>query len=280
MNKKILVLGGDERQLYAADNFIKNGFKTAICGFSEIKNSSFENKEDIFNEISKADIILLPMPLSKDWINLNAPLNKNPIPLYDIYEPLKEKKVYGGIVSDTFHKKVSDITDYSSIEALVLKNAALTAEAAMSIIISSTPFGILGNKILITGYGRIGKILAGYIKAFGGIPVVCARKESDFALCDINSISHTRYEDLKEIIKDFKVVINTVPEKVITDEIISNADKNCFFIDLASMGGGFDFESLKKRNIKYVHALSLPGKFSPLTAGQIISDIIIKNEKD
>ena len=284
MKENILILGGDKRQLYAADRFSEKGYNVEIYGFSQLSSSDFPQKFNIAaslcDAIKSADIVVLPMPVSRDNITLNAPLYDGIIKMEDVFSYLKEsKKVYGGMVGDDFAKNGIDITDYLKSEELLIKNALLTAEGTLSIVISSTPFGIMNEKILITGYGRIGKILAGCIKALGGIPVVCARNEKDFSWCAVKGIEHICYEDLKNLIGDFKVIVNTVPYKVITKDLAEKINTDCFFVDLASKGGGVDFETLEKRNIRYTHALGIPGKYSPKTAGEIISDVILKKEK-
>ncbi len=284
MKEKVLVLGGDERQLYAAKNFLINGFDTQIYGFSEADETQISNlrkAESLEEGIKKADIVVLPMPVSKNGEYLNAPLNRMLISLEEINNFLtSSKKVYGGIIGEGFFSKSNFVNDYSLMEMLTVKNAALTAEGTIGMMVSSSPSGIYGSKVLITGYGRIGKILAGYVKSLGGIPVVAARKERDYAWCDFGGIKHIGYSDLKKEATKCEFLINTVPSKVIDEDVISTLDLSCVVIDLASCLGGCDFEALEKRKIKYFHALGIPGKFSPKTAGELISSVIIGREKE
>ena len=46
-------------------------------------------------------------------------------------------------------------------------------------------------------------------------------------------------------------------------------------LDLASLPGGVDFDAARSLGVKTVHALSLPGKTAPRTAGEDIADTII-----
>ena len=50
--------------------------------------------------------------------------------------------------------------------------------------------------------------------------------------------------------------------------------KNALLIDLASAPGGVDYDEAEKMGIKTIHALSLPGKVAPVTAGDIIKKTI------
>jgi dipicolinate synthase subunit A len=45
-------------------------------------------------------------------------------------------------------------------------------------------------------------------------------------------------------------------------------------IDLAALPGGVDDESAAALDVKVVHALALPGKEAPLTAGRYLRDTV------
>ncbi|MCD8126167.1 MAG: hypothetical protein LUD82_01415 [Clostridiales bacterium] len=55
---------------------------------------------------------------------------------------------------------------------------------------------------------------------------------------------------------------------------LSDLDRNCLIIDLASQPGGVDYEAAARLGIKAIHALSLPGKVAPETSGRIIRDTV------
>src|SRR5690625_1662894 len=75
-------------------------------------------------------------------------------------------------------------------------------------------------------------------------------------------------------IKDTNICINPIPHLVITKEIINQMNKNTLVIDVASKPGGIDFDAAKTAGINTLHALGLPGKFAPKTAGDIIGHTI------
>ncbi len=286
MKKNILILGGDERQLYMAECFFNNGFDTEIFGFSEKEGGKVRKSEGLTDAIDKADIIVVPMPVSRDGVNLNAPFNSEIISMEEIYKAFKnsnrKKRVYGGFLGKSDIKEFSNafVYDYSVSETLVLKNAALTAEGTIGMMVSSSSLGVYDSDVLICGYGRIGKILAGYVKALGGRAVVAVRKEKDFCMCGLNGIKAIYYCDLKEEASKCDFLINTVPDKIIDKSTVDLLGENCTVIDLASYPGGCDFEAMEKRKIKFFHALGLPGKYSPKTAGRLIYDVITDKEKD
>ena len=46
-------------------------------------------------------------------------------------------------------------------------------------------------------------------------------------------------------------------------------------MDLASLPGGIDFAACERKKIKAFRALGLPGKYSPLTADEIIKETVM-----
>ena len=55
---------------------------------------------------------------------------------------------------------------------------------------------------------------------------------------------------------------------------LENVRKDALVIDLASKPGGIDFEAAKDLKLNTIHALSLPGKYSPLSAAEYIYETI------
>ena len=50
--------------------------------------------------------------------------------------------------------------------------------------------------------------------------------------------------------------------------------KNALIVDLASSPGGVDVGAAEKYGIRYISALSLPGRVAPDSAGEIIAETI------
>ena len=101
---------------------------------------------------------------------LNAPFSDNEIQLSDLLNIIKPKTtVFGGKISDYFKQAAKDcgfnIYDYFTREELSIANAIPTAEGAIEIALSETPFTLHKSRCLVIGYGRIGKILADRLHA-------------------------------------------------------------------------------------------------------------------
>ena len=88
----ISVIGGDTRQLYAADYLNKSGFNVKIfaCEHGKIKKNISICVS--LTEALKSDAILLPLPVSKNTGLLNTPLSSREIMLKDITEGVTQDK--------------------------------------------------------------------------------------------------------------------------------------------------------------------------------------------
>ena len=87
---KILFLGGDMRQKYASDYI--NKYKHTSRVYLDF------SLDEIYDDISSADVVALPVPVSSDGLHLNKSLKKeNVILLSDIIDLISENKtVIGG----------------------------------------------------------------------------------------------------------------------------------------------------------------------------------------
>lgn len=256
MNEEtILLLGGDDRQ--------RELFKILKQEHENIFTYGLFEDE---NENLTCDFIILPMPAFRgDYIN--APYCKNKLSKTDIKKFIhKDTKIFGGMLPTSVFGNDLFVFDYAKDDELIYLNAALTAEAAIAIAINNSEFSFLNANILITGFGRIGKILANYLKGFPCNITVAARKPSDYGLIKSLGFKSITYENLSERIQEFNFVFNTVPYKIFDEYILENSDINTLFIDLASTPGGFDIN----KDRKIISALALPGKYSPATAAEVI----------
>ena len=61
---------------------------------------------------------------------------------------------------------------------------------------------------------------------------------------------------------------------IFTEDILRKFSDDTLFIDLASKPGGIDITSAQELGRKVIWALGLPGKTSPVTAGEIIAETI------
>ena len=174
------------------------------------------------------------------------------------------------LVVSGYSKKIKEfydgiVFDYSGCEALLQKNAYLTAEATISVVQKETESSVYGMKIFVSGYGRIGKALCRLFSFLGARIFAYARREEvkEQILSDGYSYASLEYAPQCD------VIINTVPAIIFDEELINKIPHSSKIIDLASLPGGF---ATADRAIK---ASGLPGKILPKSSAKAIYDAII-----
>lgn len=280
MKKTLLAAGGDLRQIYAAEKLCNN-FSVFVTGFDKnIVTPENISYYDNLTMISKrVDFLLLPMPVTTDGIMLNTPFCKNNIPVSQLISSVNENGiVFGGKIDESvksiFTASGLEVIDYLEREEFSVLNAIPTAEGAVQIALEELATTIHGCNILITGFGRISKVLVKILTAMGAKVTVCARKYHDLAWADIYGCSAVHISELSKYVQTSDLVFNTVPHAIFDAPILKKVNKECLIIDLASKPGGVDFGCASEIGIKAVWALGLPGKVAPVSAGYIIADTI------
>ena len=150
----------------------------------------------------------------------------------------------------------------------------LTAEGAVGVAVQNTPFSIFESEALVVGFGRIGKVLSRYLSALGARVTVSARKESDLADIRANGFSAIKTAEISNYTQNYNFIFNTVPTPVLGDQALRKMQPDCALIELASRPGGTDIAALRELKIDIINAPSLPGRYSPEKAAQIIFEFI------
>lgn len=268
------------RQGYLANMLAEDGFSVSVTGIENFRELSRAVKISDLSEIAAFDAVILPVPVSRDGATLNTPLSNKVFYLFDLLESLKrDQLVLGGKISDEFHdaaavRSIKSI-DYLEREELSVLNAIPTAEGALEIAIHETTHTVFGSKCVVSGYGRIGKILSKLLLSMGAKVYVSARKCSDFAWIQANGCTPIHISEIKQNISDADIIFNTVPHMMFDSFTLSGINKNAVIIELASEPGGIDMKSAAMRGLKVINAQSLPGKTAPVSAAAIIKETIL-----
>ncbi|MFA5658477.1 MAG: dipicolinate synthase subunit DpsA [Oscillospiraceae bacterium] len=281
MNKRpvFLVAGGDLRQNYLAGKLSETG-KVYTLGLDKnaaVKGAfTLPSVEDIPEAV---DYIVFPLPVTNDGVNVNMPFFEEKVSLYSFLPYLKHNAViFGGKVekeASIFTYKGFEVIDYLEREELTVQNAIPTSEGAIQIAMEELPTTIFGQKILITGFGRITKVMVKALIGLGAEVYITARKYSDLAWARIFGCEALHISELDGNLSVFDIVFNTVPAVLLDERKLSQLKDGCLVIDLASKPGGVDFETAGRLGIKTIWALSLPGKVAPVTSGEIIAGTIL-----
>lgn len=272
--KKFGLIGGDMRQIYCAAGFLEDGFGVTLCGFDKSDTYGFPTA-DIIETANNSDALILPLPVSRDGSNLFAPLSSKDIKISDVMKAAgKTKPIFCGVPGQADMSSFSPfkLYYYGSREEFAAANAVPTAEGAVECAIKESDITICGSCCLVIGYGRIGRVLSSFLHGMGAAVTVSARKDKDMEFIKARGMRTGRIEDISG---RFDFIFNTVPALVLTEERLSVlADRDSLVVDLASMPGGVDDRAASEMRIRVIHALSLPGKVAPRTAGLIIKNAV------
>ncbi len=247
---EISIISSDER--YAALNgmLLEKGFNSSICTVDTLKNP---------------DILILPIKSTLCDEEFSR-----------IFQNLKRSAfVFCGDCERVRNYFAGRIIDYSKDEAFLDRNAYITAECTISIILGRLKKSLSESKCAVIGYGRIGKHLCKMLMALNCFVTAFARREQSRKEAVENGLDAKEISELLN--DDYDIIINTAPSKIISRDTSNKIPKKCIVIDLASMPGGFEDESYPER------ALALPGKMMPISAGRAIFDFVyeyILNERN
>ncbi len=278
-NKKFLVCGGDLRQVKLADCLVKDGYNVTVLGFDD---KCLFSENVVFGRlcedtVKEADVIILPLPCSKDNKTINTPISNDIINIDELFSFVNpDAVVLGGKITEEI-KSLAQFTvyDYLNREEMAIYNAIPTVEGAIEIAIKNTPFTIHGSKILVLGFGRIGKLLCDRFSALGAQVTAEARKVSDLAWIKSYGYIGVPLSALSETIGVYDIIINTIPSQILNWQLLKLVKDDTLIIDLASKPGGVNLDAATKLNKKVIWALSLPGAVAPVTAGLIIKETIL-----
>ncbi len=275
-------IGGDRRQQTVINQLAEDGHRIQTFGLEQasISHRRVLACDSVMACLKDARVIVFPLPYSTDSQWVYSPLSTHQISVKEVCDSMTPTQFLLAGKCDTALRSFAAashvrVADYMEREEFAIRNAIPTVEGAIAIAMEQTPFTIHGSACLVLGYGRIGKLLAENLKGLGASVSVGVRKVSDFAWLKAHSLRGIYLKNLPQTIGEFQIIFNTIPHKILDFPLLSSTAKDCLIIDLASRPGGVDFETASHLGRQTIHALSLPGKVAPETAGIIIKDTII-----
>ncbi len=275
-NFKIAVLGGDSRELILIKELASLGAKVLLVGYDLIQLSEAFTKTDLRTALCQADALILPMSGVDEDGKIKAVFAKESLVVKsDEFNFVKHTTpILSGILSAYLRdlKEVFNLNIIATAELdeIAILNSIPTAEGAIEIAICEMKITLHGSDALVLGFGRVGKTLARMLKGIGAKVSVAARKTVDLARVTEQGYEVLTYQSISDNIGRMDVIFNTVPSLVLTGSLLERLNPATVIIDLASNPGGVDINSAAQFGVKVIHALGLPGKTAPLTAGKIL----------
>lgn len=279
---KICLIGGDRRNLELAKLLMEDN-KNIVKTFANenMKLEGLEEYSSLEEAVSESNIIVTGIPISKDKEYLTGEYTNLKINLKDFISKLKNIFLVSGMISNEFGdnliKNNNYILDLLKDEGYALVNAKITVEGIIKYLIENTDISIFNSKILVIGYGRIGKILCNVLKNFTENIYCISNKDEEIELIKANAINSITYDDLDKKLEEFEIIVNTVPKLILDNKRLEMVNKKVFILDIASKPGGIDFDFAEKNNIKFLWKLGIPAEISPITCAQKIKNMMYEN---
>ncbi|WP_284141112.1 dipicolinate synthase subunit DpsA [Virgibacillus sp. LDC-1] len=284
----VLIIGGDDRYLEVIHQLIKQNGTIYLAGFENVQVQLQHNRIHHVKldkmDVSQLDGLLLPVSGTSAQGRVEHARFTNE-PLIVTEELIKNTpshcKIFTGI-SNGYLNEVIQRTDRTLVEIfkrddVAILNAIPTAEGILALAIKHTNYTIHGARVMILGFGRVGMTVARLFAAIGASVYVGARNPTAFARAkEMGLIPFSILNEMDKA-KEMDIIINTIPTEILNTTVLSTLSDSTLIIDIASNPGGTNFQFAKEKGITAIHALGLPGKVAPKTAGTIIADVIIKN---
>lgn len=162
--------------------------------------------------------------------------------------------VLGGNLQHYHGAKIDFLQDPYYLE----ENAAITAHCALKYA-DIRP----DTRVLVIGWGRIGKMLCPLLAGLGTEITVAVRKESAFQAAEEGGFRAVYMQDMKP--REFDVIYNTAPASVLFS---GECREDAVLIDLSSWEGIFGKGVIRARG--------LPGKDAPEESGALIAKTALR----
>ncbi len=269
------ILGGDLRQCYLAEYMHTLGHDVICFGTVPFPFSHGEGipvSHNLTYALAQARLVLGPVPFSKDGVHLNAD-PKESLSLHDLLGALRPGQILaGGGFGEDFSSSCAaaqiPVWDLMKDEAFICRNAALTGEGFLSLLISNTPFSLRGRSLLLIGYGRCAREIEKLLRCFSMKIYVCDCKKEALALASSQGHRAVWPKELSRCLPNLDLIINTVNDSVLADAQLDLLPPDCILFDIASAPYGFRKETADQKNLRLLRCPGIPGHTMPQTAGE------------
>lgn len=270
----IIIIGGDKRQSELNRILSDEGMSCIYFNSSDDDLSSIELHRD--------DIVILPVPVSKDKETVYSSVKGFNVKLNDIISRLScTNTVFAGGFSNAvkayLKEKNVNYFDYLDSEELTVYNAYLTGLGAVRLLFRGTDEDVTDKKVLITGFGRVAEFTAGALRNAGCDVYITARKKLQLIRAECSGYRVIDFEKRSAFLYLFDYIFNSVPCNIFSEEDISRYKGKYF--ELASFPYGVNKEWFCHRKSDYYDGGSLPGRYLSRSAAEKLAEITLEHIK-
>lgn len=273
---RIVIAGGDARDIVLAAELIKSGADVWMFGFENCSNLTSPLLHRGLPNY--CDAIICPLAGVDKEGNIFAPYSAGKISVAEMGALFKPGLIFlCGSLPQILKLELENIGIQIVLTAdndeISIYNAIPTAEGAVALAMQESTGTIHGSKSMVIGFGRCGLPLARTLYGLGADVTVAARREEALSMAYALGFRGIRIQELERSVAGFDYIFNTVPAPVVTENVLKKLLKSAIVVDIASFPGGTDFTAAERLGIKSFLALGLPGKIAPTAAGKILSRV-------
>lgn len=278
----IAVIGGDIRQIYMVKRLISCHLSVIAYGLSHPLIEGLASQgSSMADTIAASPVLVSAIPFSSDGCSIPALTSSSDMTIANFLSHIKSgQTVFAGMFSDCIKKELTQknvaFYDFMTNDSVAIRNGIATAEGAIMKAIEMSSGNLHDSPVLVTGFGRCGKILAKKLQSLDCQVTVAARKSADRSLAEAFGCRSLPLGSLASSISDFCYIFNTVPVLLFDRTLLKRVSPEASLIDIASRPGGFDFQAARELSLNLCHFLGIPGKVAPKASGDILVDFIFE----
>ena len=269
------VVGGDRRAALLALQLLREGGRVRSWALEKAELPAEIPKDESLHSCSYgADCVILPVPAEKGGF-LYAPLSLRTPSMEEVFAGLWPGQLVcgGGFSGESVTAALRAglrIEDVLRRPDFAVGNAAVTAEGAIGLLLRESERTLLHSRCLVTGWGRIARLLAPRLAALGAAVTVAARRQGDRAEAEALGLTALDFPQLEGAAGELDFVVNTVPARVLSDAALCCLPGGALLLELASPPGGFDALLAQNIGLRVLAAPGLPGRSAPASAAALL----------
>jgi dipicolinate synthase subunit A len=272
---RIAVVAGDEREQEIARLAAAQGAQVRAFGFPWPPDGidGVTAAASATEALAGADYALFPIPGIAADGSLFAPEHPDPIVVTeaDLGGMAAGAAIILGIADERLRAAAAphgiEFDEYEHDKELMMLRAPAIVEGALRAAVEHTDVTIHAADVVVVGFGSIGGLLAGTLRALGANVTVAARNPLQRAEAYAIGASPLPLAELADEAGRFQMLFSAVPAPVVGREVLERLPARSLVMDLAAPPGGVDLELARALGHRAVWARGL-GRRAPVTVGQ------------
>ncbi|MEW6048065.1 MAG: dipicolinate synthase subunit DpsA [Bacillota bacterium] len=278
----LLVAGGDERELCLARRLLELGARLSMAGFPrDVLPPGATGPVTLREAAGRVRAIVCPLSGTDAEGNIRVRMDAHVTLRLDgasLAGCLPGTLLLIGtarpVVRELVRRLRLVLVELNQDEEMALLNSVPTAEGALQLAMANLRITIHQSRALVVGLGRCGQQITRILVAMGASVKAVVFNRVEGARAYILGVDAVHPDEIGAAAAEVDVVFNTAPAMMLSEPVLARMEPSTLIIDIASDPGGTDFEAAKLKGLRAIHAVGLPGRVAPRTAGRILASVV------